>query len=241
MIDYRSMRAGNTSRIGLQKMVVISGAIHVVLLSLLFFLSQSLPTAKWTFGPVYSVQLVGTTAELDAGGHSSLISSELLKGGTSGHEMILEKSAEPLASLSAKKMDLAKSASPAIGKALEDLRRKLATSTQANVTGQRASLAGQAGASKELDRRMAEYAGYVRARIRGGWSCPPALTGGRNLTAVIAVRVSRNGTVTDIHYEKKSGNPYYDNSALLAVRKQIPFPPLPEGSGDSVEFGIRFP
>jgi TonB family protein len=44
----------------------------------------------------------------------------------------------------------------------------------------------------------------------------------------MVVRTRRDGTVTDIQFEKKSGNPYFDDSVLKAILKSKPFPPFPD-------------
>jgi outer membrane biosynthesis protein TonB len=34
--------------------------------------------------------------------------------------------------------------------------------------------------------------------------------------------------VYDLHFEKKSGDPYFDDSVLKAILKSKPFPPFPD-------------
>jgi TonB family protein len=42
-------------------------------------------------------------------------------------------------------------------------------------------------------------------------------------------------------FEKRSGNRFFDDSTLRAVKKSSPFPPLPSWIMDSsIEIGIRF-
>ena len=53
--------------------------------------------------------------------------------------------------------------------------------------------------------------------------------------------VLRNGQVTNISFEKRSGNSFFDQSAYRAIKKSDPFPPLPAWIQDSsVELGIKF-
>jgi len=62
-----------------------------------------------------------------------------------------------------------------------------------------------------------------------------------NVEAVIEVRIAKSGAVEHIGFEKRSGNSYFDESALRAVKKSTPFPPLGGWtSGRTVEIGIRF-
>ncbi|WP_367360221.1 cell envelope integrity protein TolA [Syntrophus sp. (in: bacteria)] len=102
------------------------------------------------------------------------------------------------------------------------------------------SLSG-AGSAAEVNARMYAYYRAVWARIKKHWTMSPGLLPKQNIVAVIHVRVLRNGSVEGINFEKRSGNAYFDESALRAVRKASPFPPLPAGgSEDYVEIGIRF-
>jgi TonB family protein len=58
---------------------------------------------------------------------------------------------------------------------------------------------------------------------------------------VIDVTILRSGAVTEVNFEKRSGNRYFDESAMKAIRKASPFPPLPMVIGDtSIQVGIRF-
>ena len=63
----------------------------------------------------------------------------------------------------------------------------------------------------------------------------------KNITTIIDVKISRSGALEYLDFEKRSGNRYFDDSALRAVKKSNPFPPLPYWIRDkSIEIGIRF-
>jgi len=62
-----------------------------------------------------------------------------------------------------------------------------------------------------------------------------------NIETVIQARILRNGAISDIIFEKRSGNRYFDDSAMKAIKKASPLPPLPEWIRDNnIEIGIRF-
>ena len=62
-----------------------------------------------------------------------------------------------------------------------------------------------------------------------------------NLEAIIDVKILRDGTVSRLEIEKSSGNRYFDQSAVKAVRKASPFPALPAWIQETTaEFGIKF-
>jgi TonB family protein len=89
--------------------------------------------------------------------------------------------------------------------------------------------------------RQEAYYGMLWSRIRGQWALPPGIVAGDALEAVIGVSILRNGAVTAIHFEKRSGNRFFDDSAIKAIEKATPFPPFPEGiRSRSLEVGIRF-
>jgi TonB family protein len=57
----------------------------------------------------------------------------------------------------------------------------------------------------------------------------------------VAANILRNGEVANLNFEERSGNKYFDESVIKAIKKAGPFPPLPEWfDGSSLEIGIRF-
>jgi len=86
------------------------------------------------------------------------------------------------------------------------------------------------------------YYNLIWKRIRSVWALSDAaLAGQKNLETIIAIRIARNGQIVDIQFEKKSGNPAFDESTLRAVHKSNPLPPLPPGfEGDQFDVGVRF-
>ena len=60
-------------------------------------------------------------------------------------------------------------------------------------------------------------------------------------SGVVSLAMSKFGKIEQAWIEKKSGNDYYDQSTLRAIRKANPLPPLPDGFNDStMEVGINF-
>lgn len=86
------------------------------------------------------------------------------------------------------------------------------------------------------------YYNLLWQRIRSVWVLPEeALGGKKNLETIVAIRIARDGQIQDIQFEKKSGNPYLDESALRAIKKANPLPPLPADiEGDTFDVGVRF-
>ena len=94
----------------------------------------------------------------------------------------------------------------------------------------------------ELSQALMLYRALVNEKIENNWVYPERLDAEKGeLEAVVVVRARRDGTVTDIQFEKKSGNPYFDDSVLKAILKSKPFPPFPDiYSPTEEEIVIRF-
>lgn len=79
----------------------------------------------------------------------------------------------------------------------------------------------------ELEGPPFEYGYYIiaiREKIAANWDVPEAMDG---VIARVRFRIERNGKVVDAEILESSGNPLFDNSALRALLKASPLPPLP--------------
>jgi colicin import membrane protein len=86
------------------------------------------------------------------------------------------------------------------------------------------------------------YKSLIPSHIENNWVFNEQLVGGRSdLVSVIVVKIMKNGEITDIWFEKKSGNSYFDDSVYKAVKKSNPLPPLPrEYTQPYYELGLIF-
>lgn len=97
------------------------------------------------------------------------------------------------------------------------------------------------GTNAPNDIRFRVYYDRIWAKIRSSWVLPEGVTAKTSLLTVVSIRIAADGKIEEAWIEKKSGNEYYDQSALRAIRKANPLPPLPEGvSGSTLEVGINF-
>ena len=78
------------------------------------------------------------------------------------------------------------------------------------------------------------YYGKITQQIWQEWVYPD--TGDKNLEAIIAVKIAKDGSVTVQKIEKGSGNTLFDRSALRAISKASPVSPPPY----EMEIGMRF-
>ena len=124
--------------------------------------------------------------------------------------------------------------------AIERIRKRVTIGSSGAVeTGESGTGGGSTGV---MSIKFKIYYNLLWQRIRSVWVLPEeALGGKKNLETIIAIRIARDGQIEDIQFEKKSGNPYLDESALRAIKKANPLPPLPPGfEGDTFDVGVRF-
>ena len=235
----------------LNGMILISLLFHGVVLSLLFF-TPSFPSPKLTFGPVYTVSLVNFSGNVLEQKSGTAAAKELL--GASRSETVLKKRLEPEPVIPIRSLESRTKPDQTLEKAMEEIRKRAAANTatpkpQAKAppeakTSPEAKAAPASPASPgdaEMDARMKAYYAMIWSRIKGRWALPQGILPGEVLETVINVTILRSGAVTGMNFEKRSGNRYFDESALKAIRKAIPFPPLPAWiSEGSLDVGIRF-
>jgi colicin import membrane protein len=78
--------------------------------------------------------------------------------------------------------------------------------------------------------------------IQKNWAFSEQMAGGgEKLQVLIYFKVMPDGTIQDINFNDRSGNPYLDESAYKAVVKSSPVKPHPEGlSKPYIIMGLRF-
>jgi protein TonB len=83
------------------------------------------------------------------------------------------------------------------------------------------------------------YINLIFAKIRSRWSNPIRLS--EVIDAVIYFRVESDGSVSSAEIERSSGIDVFDQSALRAILKSDPLPPLPQDfSGDHIGIHLKF-
>jgi TonB family protein len=213
-------------------MILLSAVLHTAILSIIFLL-PSLPSPKLTFGPVYSVQLVSSSDAFVSRAYIPAVSGDFVS--RPDRSSILKKQADTNPSLPVKKTDIQRQDFSSVEKAMDSIRQKVSSSSPVAIVGQKHP------GDSEINRKMSQYYTTIWARIRNQWILPQSIIQKRNIEAVVHARILRNGAVTGLSFEKRSGNRYFDESAMRAVRKAHPLPPLPEWIRDSsIEIGIRF-
>ncbi len=95
---------------------------------------------------------------------------------------------------------------------------------------------GGVGSAKEV------YNGLIVYHIQKNWAFSEQLVRGQvNLETLVGIKILPNGEIEDIWIDKKSGNQYLDESAIRAIKKSNPLPPLPREIGlYDYKVGLRF-
>ncbi|MDA8125258.1 MAG: energy transducer TonB [Deltaproteobacteria bacterium] len=228
--------------------MLLSLLLHLAILSLVFF-SPSFPSPKVTFGPVYTVSLVNLPADALTQKNDTAVAKELMT--EERPERVFKKQSDPAAAIPIRSMESRKKPDRTLEKAMEEIRRKVAASETAKPAPAKAApekpaalpaaSAAQGGNAGEVNAQLRAYYALIWSRIKGKWALPQGILPGEVLETVIHVTILRSGAVTEITFEKRSGNRYFDDSAMKAIRKASPFPPLTAGVGDSsIDVGIRF-
>jgi len=79
--------------------------------------------------------------------------------------------------------------------------------------------------------RLQVYQAVVADIMRRNWVFSDELAGGdiSGLESRVVIKILPDGTITDVWFDKRSGNAYLDETAERTVKKSNPLPPLPAG------------
>jgi colicin import membrane protein len=101
--------------------------------------------------------------------------------------------------------------------------------------------AGTGAESEQQNEVLRLYCIEIWAKVRNQWVLPEQLLDKTGLTSIVVVLIAQDGRVLNAEHEHKSGHALFDQSAIRAVQKASPFPPLPEALRPGpLEIGIRF-
>ncbi|HOO89428.1 MAG TPA: TonB family protein [Syntrophales bacterium] len=231
----------------LNNMIVLSFLLHALILSIIFF-SPSFPEPRWTFGPTYTVDLVSTPSSSVDVRSSEEISREVVGMDRKSRSMIMKKEVEKDLDVPIRETKiLKKNPVENVDRAIENIKKKMASAT-ATKEESRSSAATKeeprpspSGGSSEMNMKMKVYYSVIWSMIKEKWALPESILSDNDLETVIGARILKNGSVSELNFEKRSGNRYFDESALKAIKKVGDFPPLPEWVHEEyIDLGIRF-
>ena len=115
------------------------------------------------------------------------------------------------------------------------------TTGQTSATTKSAGIAGPRGTGIEPDFYMKQYLSAVYQKIHDHWVLPDLQNWDNSLEAVLLIKISRDGVVTETFFERKSDNIYFNQFVLKAVKDAAPLPPFPDQLKENIfEIGLRF-
>jgi TonB family protein len=118
-------------------------------------------------------------------------------------------------------------------RAMESAISRLESRVQARGVGGGAGVVG--GQKKSAAQAM--YEGQLYEHIYRHW----VYSGRENIQAIVTIQMRRDGHLIRARLTKSSGNSRLDSSALRAVQRAAPFPPVPkELEGRVIDADIRF-
>ena len=129
---------------------------------------------------------------------------------------------------------------------LEDIQKKVARREKAErqppVAPPKVPVISSSKPSSISESIVNQYYSLIWAKISEAWTIPKNVLEERvDLETVIVVIIEKDGRIKKYWFEKKSGNDLYDQTAVRAIKKAEPLPPLPNELGEeTLEVGIRF-
>ena len=221
-------------------MFLASLLLHLIVIAAII---MTVPGAsrQLTFGASYSVALVGP--EVLRSSQEASGPKNLLQTSQPAHSLILKR--KPIDSESALLIKKDETGKPDIEKAISAIKQRELSSVESNKTSKAPPVSQPPGtfanSSGENQSRADDYKRFIWSKIKKNWTLPATLMPKNNVETIIEVRIAQSGALEYIGFEKRSGNSYFDESALRAVKKSVPFPPLAGWvNSRSIEIGIRF-
>ncbi len=218
-------------------MFFVSLILHLIVIAAVM---MSIPgsTKQLTFGPAYTVALVGPDVMRETQDAPAI--KDMLAPTHQDQPVILKRDSIVTSKTHIFKKD--ESHRRDIEKAINSIRQKNLSQTDAPAGKTPAAVSLSATGTPTADAaKTSDYSRFIWPKIKKNWALPASLLPRENVTAVIEVRIAQSGALEYVGFEKRSGNSYFDESALRAVKKSAPFPPLAGWvTGRSIEIGIRF-
>jgi len=88
------------------------------------------------------------------------------------------------------------------------------------------------------------FYGYVTElweKVKKAWRPPVLGSEKKDLETVVVLRIRKDGRITDLEIEKRSGDRLYDESVIRALKQVDPLPPFPPSlKEEAIEIGLRF-
>jgi colicin import membrane protein len=243
--------------------VLVSFAAHLLLVSFLMFWPGWGFNKRQMFTPAYNVNLVAGPPKLAPPAPPAAKTKPKPKAKPVAkpkpapkpkpkkEAIATKKEAVKPKRIKRKKTKPAVDQSKALEKRIKRLKRKVAeeramesaiSRLQSRVQARGAAGGGSRGGGVKMSAAFQLYYSKLKEQVHRHWVLPEnAGRKLRGLEAIVVLRIRRDGYLERVWLEKSSGNSRLDASAIRAVERAAPFPPLPsEARGRSHEVGFRF-
>ncbi|MFP4531668.1 MAG: energy transducer TonB [Desulfobacterales bacterium] len=92
-----------------------------------------------------------------------------------------------------------------------------------------AKTGGGRGSGRDMD-QIEVFQAEVAVQLKNNWVFSEKMAGQtQGLESRLVMKILPDGSITEVWFEKRSGNSYLDESAYRTVMKSDPLPPLPDG------------
>lgn len=228
--------------------------LHCAVLILYFIAQPDKQTINLSM--IYSVELVSFTSDISGLNNKSLAKNNSSKSGIielgqteKTKRISLGKNRGSLKNEKLKENSIAapvflnqKKTGDFINNAIENLQPLAGHSKDTNTTGTKETITNNSNKTTGNNLQLQIYYNEIWERIRSNWAISDdILEQVKGLEAVIILKILRDGTIDDFWFETKSGNTFFDQSVVRAIKKSSPLPPLSRFTAmEHYEIGIRF-
>lgn len=88
---------------------------------------------------------------------------------------------------------------------------------------------------------LQQYTRSLKGRVSSYWQLPEIVNKKSNLSTMVALTVHRDGTIEDMWIERSSGDNFFDQSVIKALRNSAPLPGFPSLiNKPTLEFALNF-
>jgi len=245
MTLYHSILKSNPADPKLRWMILLSFLIHAAFIA--SFVGQPPDDSeKVYFSPVYTVNLVDMPAPRTGKGHAAAGGKKvsLWKGSDEITYQVKSPAKRKHTILTVSKKNQAPSASKKTmpGEEKKDSAADAPGGTAGTATGTQAGNGAGPPRAGTANVRFSRYYQALWNKIQNAWVLPHYGNEHHGaLEAIIIIKIAPDGKILSMDFEKKSADPNLNKSAIRAIKKADPLPPLPVGFNEkSMEIGIRF-
>ena len=237
------------------KMLLVSMGLHLGLFSLVLFIPEAMPTRNF-HGTVYEVSLVEAPAKKVSKAGTRVVSKKgkpvrrvskgkpikpvkRLKTQTRKEKpvVIAKRVVKKKPVKSVKRKPPSRLIDQAVSKIEKKVKKtrvdplnQAISRIESRVKSGSAAKGPVGGAQTGIALQI--YTVEVETLIKENWAYPAALLDPakrKDLEALVVMKVSRDGSILDSRFEKRSGNAGFDESVQKAIERSNPLPPFPEG------------